>query len=169
MDQSDTSRLQRRTGLLLYAAHCFVNVTAAEPHLVAVYPDGDVELLVGSTLSEEPGARLLLDARAVQQRSVGPGRNRAHLDELKRSLNWPNAPKTWWAPRVWRYLLEPGAQVRFPSLAFGKGPGPRPTGPDQAIDWGRSSASTSRAPLRLGDPELLSHPVPTLRADRLSG
>ena len=62
MDQSEISRLERRTDLLLSTLRRFVNATGGELHLVASYPDGDVELLVGSTLSEEPGAQPLLDA-----------------------------------------------------------------------------------------------------------
>ena len=62
MDQSEISRLERRTDLLLSMLRRFVNATGGEFHLVASYPGGDVELLVGSTLSEEPGAQALLDA-----------------------------------------------------------------------------------------------------------
>lgn len=62
MDQSEISRLERRTDLLLSTLRRFVNATGGELHLVASYPDGDVELLVGSTLPEEPGAQPLLDA-----------------------------------------------------------------------------------------------------------
>lgn len=62
MDQSEISRLERRTDLLLSTLRRFVNATGGELHLVATYPDGDVELLVGSTLSEESGADPLLDA-----------------------------------------------------------------------------------------------------------
>ena len=62
MDQSEISRLERRTDLLLSTLRRFVNATGGELHLVATYPDGDVELLVGSTLSGEPGAEPLLDA-----------------------------------------------------------------------------------------------------------
>ena len=62
MDQSEISRLERRTDLLLSTLRRFVNATGGELHLVASYPDGDVELLVGSTPSEEPGAQPLLDA-----------------------------------------------------------------------------------------------------------
>lgn len=62
MDQSEISRLERRTDLLLSTLRRFVNATGGELHLVATYPDGDVELLVGSTLSGEPVAEPLLDA-----------------------------------------------------------------------------------------------------------
>ncbi len=62
MDQSEISRLERRTDLLLSTLRRFVNATGGELHLVASYPDGDVELLVGSPLPDEPGAQPLLDA-----------------------------------------------------------------------------------------------------------
>ena len=62
MDQSEISRLERRTDLLLSTLRRFVNATGGEIHLVASYPDGDVELLVGSTLAEEAGTQPLLDA-----------------------------------------------------------------------------------------------------------
>lgn len=54
MDQSEISRLERRTDLLLSTLRRFVNATGGELHLVASYPDGDVELLVGSPLPEGP-------------------------------------------------------------------------------------------------------------------
>ncbi len=62
MDQSEISRLERRTDLLLSTLRRFVNATGGELHLVASYPDGDVELLVGSPLSESSAALPLLDA-----------------------------------------------------------------------------------------------------------
>lgn len=62
MDQSEISRLERRTDLLLSTLRRFVNATGGELHLVASYPDGDVELLVGSPLTDGPGAQPLLDA-----------------------------------------------------------------------------------------------------------
>jgi len=62
MDQSEISRLERRTDLLLSTLRRFVNATGGELHLVASYPDGDVELLVGSTLPEDSGVQPLLDA-----------------------------------------------------------------------------------------------------------
>ena len=62
MDQSEISRLERRTDLLLSTLRRFVNATGGELHLVASYPDGDVELLVGSTLPEDNGTQPLLDA-----------------------------------------------------------------------------------------------------------
>lgn len=62
MDQSEISRLERRTDLLLSTLRRFVNATGGELHLVASYPDGDVELLVGSPLPDRPGAQPLPDA-----------------------------------------------------------------------------------------------------------
>ena len=62
MDQSEISRLERRTDLLLSTLRRFVNATGGELHLVASYPDGDVELLVGSSMTEDKGAQPLLDA-----------------------------------------------------------------------------------------------------------
>lgn len=55
MDQSELSRLERRTDLLVSTLRRFVNATGGELYLVASYPDGDVELLVGSPLSDDPG------------------------------------------------------------------------------------------------------------------
>jgi hypothetical protein len=62
MDQSEISRLERRTDLLLSTLRRFVHATGGELRLVASYPDGDVELLVGSSLPEDSGAQPLLDA-----------------------------------------------------------------------------------------------------------
>jgi hypothetical protein len=52
MDQSEVSRLERRTDLLLSTLRRFVQATGGELHLVASYPDGDVELLVGPVQPE---------------------------------------------------------------------------------------------------------------------
>ncbi|MDQ2727952.1 MAG: helix-turn-helix domain-containing protein [Actinomycetota bacterium] len=50
MDQSEISRLERRTDLLLSTLRRFVEATGGELHLVASYPDeGDIELLVDPT------------------------------------------------------------------------------------------------------------------------
>ena len=62
MDQSEISRLERRTDLLLSTLRRFVNATGGELHLMASFPEGDVELLVGSILPEDSGTRPLLDA-----------------------------------------------------------------------------------------------------------
>ena len=62
MDQSEISRLERRTDLLLSTLRRFVNATGGELHLVASYPDGDVELLIGTSPTDDSGARPLLDA-----------------------------------------------------------------------------------------------------------
>ncbi len=62
MDQSEISRLERRADPLLSTLRRFVDATGGELHLVASYPDGDVELLVGPTLPEDSGTQPLLDA-----------------------------------------------------------------------------------------------------------
>jgi uncharacterized protein (DUF885 family) len=48
MDQSEVSRLERRSDMLLSTLTRFVQATGGEMHIVVTYPDGDpVELLVG--------------------------------------------------------------------------------------------------------------------------
>lgn len=48
MDQSEVSRLERRTDMLLSTLRRFVRATGGDLHLVVQYPDGaPVELLVG--------------------------------------------------------------------------------------------------------------------------
>lgn len=48
MDQSEISRLERRTDMLLSTLKRFVHATGGEMHIVVSYPDGGpVELLVG--------------------------------------------------------------------------------------------------------------------------
>jgi len=48
MDQSDVSRLERRSDMLLSTLKRFVQATGGEMHIVIQYPDGGpVELLVG--------------------------------------------------------------------------------------------------------------------------
>jgi len=56
MDQSEISRLERRTDLLLSTLRRFVAATGGELHLVASYPDGDVELLIGSSAESADAA-----------------------------------------------------------------------------------------------------------------
>ena len=49
MDQSEVSRLEYRTDMLLSTLRRFVEATGGELHLVVQYPDGaPVELLVGN-------------------------------------------------------------------------------------------------------------------------
>jgi hypothetical protein len=57
----------RRSDLLLSTLRRFVNATGGELYLVASYPDGDVELLVGSPLPDESlrGERVRAEQRAV--------------------------------------------------------------------------------------------------------
>ena len=62
MDQSEISRLERRTDLLLSTLRRFVQATGGELHLVASYPDGDVELLVGPAASEQSDGERLVEA-----------------------------------------------------------------------------------------------------------
>ena len=48
MDQSEISRLERRSDMLLSTLKRFVTATGGEMHVVVTYPDGGpVELLVG--------------------------------------------------------------------------------------------------------------------------
>jgi predicted XRE-type DNA-binding protein len=48
MDQSEVSRLERRSDMLLSTLKRFVQATGGEMHIVVQYPDGGpVELLVG--------------------------------------------------------------------------------------------------------------------------
>jgi DNA-binding transcriptional regulator YiaG len=53
MDQSEVSRLERRTDLLLSTARRFIQATGGDLRLVAHYPDGDVELFIGSDMDAE--------------------------------------------------------------------------------------------------------------------
>jgi hypothetical protein len=52
MDQSEISRLEHRTDLLLSTLRKYIQATGGELQLVAHFPDGDVELLVGEDLFE---------------------------------------------------------------------------------------------------------------------
>ncbi len=49
MDQSEVSRLERRSDLLLSTLRRFVEATGGRLRLVAEYPEGEVELLLGSS------------------------------------------------------------------------------------------------------------------------
>jgi transcriptional regulator with XRE-family HTH domain len=49
MDQSEVSRLERRSDLLLSTLRRFVEATGGRLRLVAEYPEGGVELLLGSS------------------------------------------------------------------------------------------------------------------------
>jgi len=53
MDQSEVSRLERRSDLLLSTLRKFIQATGGELHLIAKFPGGDIELLIGEELSEE--------------------------------------------------------------------------------------------------------------------
>jgi hypothetical protein len=53
MDQSEISRLERRSDLLLSTLRRFIQATGGDLHLIAHFPDGNVELLIGNELSEE--------------------------------------------------------------------------------------------------------------------
>lgn len=53
MDQSEVSRLERRTDLLLSTARRFIQATGGDLRLVAHYPDGDVELFIGEDALED--------------------------------------------------------------------------------------------------------------------
>jgi hypothetical protein len=54
MDQSEISRLEHRSDLLLSTLRRFVQATGGDLHLVAEFPEGNVELLIGSDLEDEP-------------------------------------------------------------------------------------------------------------------
>lgn len=70
MDQSEISRLERRTDLLLSTLRRFVVATGGELRLVASYPDGDVELLIGPGVRDEEGLHPGLDPTAAQSAPV---------------------------------------------------------------------------------------------------
>jgi hypothetical protein len=53
MDQSEISRLERRTDLLLSTLRRFIQATGGDLQLVAHFPEGDVELLVGEDIFGE--------------------------------------------------------------------------------------------------------------------
>jgi DNA-directed RNA polymerase specialized sigma subunit len=53
MDQSEISRLERRTDLLLSTLRKFIQATGGDLHLIAHFPEGNVELLIGNEFSEE--------------------------------------------------------------------------------------------------------------------
>lgn len=58
MNQSEVSKLERRSNALLSTLRRFVEATGGELHLVARYPEGEVELLVeGEDLSTVAGGR----------------------------------------------------------------------------------------------------------------
>lgn len=53
MDQSEISRLEHRTDVLLSTLRRFIEATGGELQIVAHYPDVDFELLVGEGLFSE--------------------------------------------------------------------------------------------------------------------
>ena len=53
MDQSEISRLERRTDLLLSTLRRFIQATGGDLQLVAHFPEGDVELLFGEDIFGE--------------------------------------------------------------------------------------------------------------------
>lgn len=56
MNQSEVSKLERRSDMFISTLRRFVQATGGELHLVARYPEGSVELLVpGATSSERAG------------------------------------------------------------------------------------------------------------------
>ena len=70
MDQSEISRVERRTDLLLSTLRRFVVATGGELRLVASYPEGDVELLIGPGVSDEEGSRVGRDPRETHRTPV---------------------------------------------------------------------------------------------------
>ncbi len=54
MDQSEIFRHELRSDLLLSTLRRFIQATGGDLHLVAHFPDGNVELLIGSEFSEDP-------------------------------------------------------------------------------------------------------------------
>lgn len=55
MQQSEVSRLERRTDLLISTLRKFIEATGGELVMVARYPEGDVQVAI-------PGEQLLEDA-----------------------------------------------------------------------------------------------------------
>ncbi len=55
MQQSEVSRLERRTDLLISTLRKFIEATGGELVMVARYPEGDVQLAI-------PGEQLLEDS-----------------------------------------------------------------------------------------------------------
>jgi len=53
MDQSEISRLERRSDLLLSTVRRFIQATGGDLRLIVQYPDGDLELSIGEALSDE--------------------------------------------------------------------------------------------------------------------
>lgn len=53
MDQSEISRLEHRSDLLLSTLRRFIQATGGDLHLVAQFPDGDVELLIGDDFADD--------------------------------------------------------------------------------------------------------------------
>jgi len=53
MDQSEISRLERRSDLLLSTLRRFIQATGGDLHLVAHFPEGNVELLIGNEFSDD--------------------------------------------------------------------------------------------------------------------
>jgi Helix-turn-helix domain len=53
MDQSEISRLEHRSDLLLSTLRRFIQATGGDLHLVAQFPEGNVELLIGDDYSDE--------------------------------------------------------------------------------------------------------------------
>jgi transcriptional regulator with XRE-family HTH domain len=54
MSQGEISRLERRSDLLLSTLRRFIEATGGELHLVARYPEADVDLMVGISLDQGP-------------------------------------------------------------------------------------------------------------------
>jgi len=62
MDQSEISRLERRSDLLLSTLRKFIQATGGDLHLVARFPEGNVELLIGNEFSAEVAETSGVDA-----------------------------------------------------------------------------------------------------------
>lgn len=63
MNQSEVSKLERRSDMFLSTLRRFVQATGGDLHLVARYPEGSVELLVPDTAPpENAGARVVADS-----------------------------------------------------------------------------------------------------------
>jgi DNA-binding transcriptional regulator YiaG len=58
MDQSEVSRLEHRTDVLLSTLRRFIEATGGELQIVAHYPDVDFDLLVGDALFSEASDRM---------------------------------------------------------------------------------------------------------------
>ena len=100
MDQSEISRLERRTDLLLSTLRRFVNATGGESPPRGQLPRRRRRASGRLDPAREQGcsavARRLSRATFVPQQPVESGRSRARIIKPKGLLTCPNARNTWW-------------------------------------------------------------------------